>query len=157
MHNLGNTVASSDSQDAHAMLHRLNILSCKQTVFVLVAHVLYLDVMQRAPLLRLVQRLTRMLRMDMYLDNILYHCHNHRIAHILQRLADRLFINISILNNELRAIRIFQINRFNRLHLCRSTRRYLQHLAILTTQACQTALEENDKSLTAGINNASCF
>ena len=157
MHNLGNTVAGSDSQYAHAMLHRLNILSRKQTVFMLVAHVLYLDIMQRAPLLRLVQRLPGMLRMDMYLDNILYHCHNHRIAHILQRLADRLFINISILNNELRAIRIFQINRFNRLHLCRGTRRYLQHLAVLTTQACQTALEENDKSLTAGINNASCF
>ena len=95
--------------------------------------------------------------MDMYLDNILYYCNNHRIAHILQRLADRLFINISILNNELRAIRIFQINRLNRLHLCRGTRRYLQHLAVLTTQTCQTALEENDKSLTAGINNAGCF
>ena len=135
------------------MLYRLNILSSKETVFVLVTHIFYFDIMQRTPCLRHIERITGMLGMDMHFYNILYHCHNHGIAHALQGLADSLLINICILDDKFGAIRIFQIKRLALLNLYLGTRRYRQHFAILTAQACQTALEKDNQALTAGINN----
>ena len=157
MHNLGNAVTGCDSKHTHAMLYRLNIIGGKETIFVLVAHIFYFDIMQRTPGLRHVERITGMLSMDMYFYNILYNCHNHGIAHALQSLADSLLINISILDDKFGAIRIFQIKRLALLNLYLGTRCYRQHFAILTAQACQTALEKDNQSLAAGINNTGCL
>ena len=139
------------------MLYRLNIIGGKKTVFVLVAHIFYFDIMQRTPGLRHVERITGMLGMDMYFYNIFYHCHNHGIAHALQGIADSLLINICILDDKFGAIRIFQIKRLALLNLYLGTRRYRQHFAILTAQTCQTALEKDNQALTTGINNTGCL
>ena len=135
------------------MLYWLNILGSKETVFVLVTHIFYFDIMQRSPGLCHIQRITWMLGMDMHFYNILYHCHNHGIAHAFQGLAYSLLINIRILNDEFGAVRIFQIKRLALLNLYLGTRCNRQHFAVLTAQACQTALEKDNQALTAGINN----
>ena len=157
MHNLGNAVTGCNSKHTNAMLYRLNILGSKETVFVLVTHIFYFDIMQCSPSLRHIERITWMLSMDMHFYNILYHCNNHGIAHALQGLADSLLINISILDDKFGAIRIFQIKRLALLNLYLGTRCNIQHFAILTAQACQTALEKDNQALAAGINNTSCL
>ena len=65
------------------MLHRLDILGGKQAILMLVPHVLYLNIVQRTPLLRSIQRITGVLGMDMYLYNILHHSNDHRITKAL--------------------------------------------------------------------------
>ena len=135
MHNASNAFTCSYGEHAHAVLHRLNIFCSEQSVFVLVTHVLDLNIMECAPLLSSVQCIAGIFGVNMYLDNILYHSNNHRIAQTLQRFAHGLFINAGTLNNELRTIGVFQIQGLHTQLHASSTRSNLQHLAIVPSQA----------------------
>ena len=86
------------------MLHRLDILGGKETIFVLVTHIFNLDIVQRAPLLGNIQGIAGIFSVDMHLDYILNHSNNHRIAQVLQGLADSFFIYTGTLNNKFGAV-----------------------------------------------------
>ena len=158
MHNLRQSFAGCYGQHAYAMLNRLNILRSKQAVFMLVAHIFYFNIVQRAPLLGRIQSVSGMLGVDMHLNDILHHGHNHRIAEALQSIADRFFIYAGALDDKFRTVRIFQIQRLSfNSYACRCLRRNLQHLAVMAAQSCQAALKENYQSLAAGVHYARSF
>lgn len=109
MHHFGYAFACRHGKDADAAFGRRRFRSAEQPVFMLVAHVLYLDIVQRPPLLGRIQRIPGMLGVDVHFYYIISYGYNHGVAHILQGIADSLPVGGGSFYDKFRTVRILQI------------------------------------------------
>ena len=138
VHNGSNAAAGCHCQYGQASF--LSRGDFHDTVLVLLGHIIDFNVVQRAPAKALLQHQAGCLGMDMHLDDITDDSHDQRVAQWLQSIAHCAFFHVGFFNDELGAVRVFQINfHLDGIGKGGFRRWQMQFARIFAAKACQTA------------------